>query len=501
MVIWGSNEKDDKILLALELVHDENKVKIYIFPAASVTEVFYNQMMNLWRNGGPVSFPDDHTVIERELSMTDDLLPADIRVERTDLVNRAKTEWHFVVLSAKLRESYNNEIQQFKEKIENLPQFDDGVWEELKGFWDKVQNQVREKNLFREHADELRDNTNNLFSKLKELRKSLNDEFSKISKQHANTFLDSLKEIEKKVNDGLGLHPIFNELKDLQAKFNNTEFTRSDRSHVWKKLDAAFKLVKEKKFGSSGKDTNSADRVNRRYTGLMSAIKKMENSIIRDKKDIEFQNNRIQTTEGQLEMQIRQAKLSMIQERIKSKEEKLTEMLKTKESVEKKMEQEKKKQEKREAEEAKAKAAKTVKVKPADAKSDNTNAPDKTKADSNKVEAVSQNNDDTKATTKASEVDESKQKTDETNVSRAIKDKPAIPVITVPEGTADSEGSKPEPVETPKEEESVVSALSNTVGEAFEDVFDTVKAAAVVLVDKAEEVVEDLLETNKTEEE
>jgi len=459
MVIWGSNEKDEKILLALELVHDDNKVKIYSFPAASVTEVFYNQMMNLWRNGGPVSFPDNHQIIERELSMTDNLLPADIRVERTDLIDRAKTEWHFVVLSAKLKESYNNEIQDFKDKIASLNHFDDAVWNDLKTFWSKVQNQVREKNLFREHADQLRDNTNELFTKLKSLRKSLNEEFSKISKSQADVFLDTLKNIEKKVNDGLGLHPIFNELKDLQTKFNNTDFTRSDRSHVWKKLDATFKLVKEKKFGKTGKDNNAADRVNKRYTGLMSAIKKMENSIHRDKKDIEFQNNRIQTTEGQLEMQIRQAKLSMIQQRIQSKEDKLAEMLKTKETVEKKLEQEKLKQKKKEAQQQ-AQAAKQ--------------APKPVEKDQNqsKSQVISKETEQTKTGPGEAKANSSETKTSEI-ASKLIKE---------------------------KSDESVLGALGNTIGEALEDTFDTIKAAAFVLTEKVEETVDDIVNATAEEE-
>lgn len=479
MVIWGSNEKDEKVLLALELIHDENKVKIYSFPAPSVTEVFYNQMMNLWRNGGPVSFPENHEVIVRELSMNDDLLPAEIRVERTDLINRAKTEWHFVVLSAKLRESYNNEIQDFKEKIESLSQFDDALWTDLKGFWGKVQNQVREKNLFREHADELRDNTNELFTKLKSLRKSLNEEFAKVSKQHAEGFLETLKNIEKKVNDGLGLHPIFNELKDLQNKFNNTDFTRSDRSHVWKKLDGAFKLVKEKKFGNSGKDNNSADRINKRYTGLMSAIKKMENSIHRDKKDIEFQNNRIQTTEGQLEMQIRQAKLSMIQERIRSKEEKLSEMLKTKETVEKKLEQEKQKQKKREAQQAEA-ASKNA-AKQVAAKETKKTAIEVNEKNSHKEKAKATD------TAKDTSVEDDAAKTKKEETKSEKKNEPKTP------STSNIE-QKPTP------DESILGALGNTIGEALEDTFDTIKAAAVVLTDKVEEVVEEIVKPSSEEE-
>lgn len=482
MVIWGSNEKDEKILLALELIHDENKVKIYSFPAASVTEVFYNQMMNLWRNGGPVSFPENHEVIVRELSMTDNLLPAEIRVDRTDLINRAKTEWHFVVLSAKLRESYNNEIQDFKEKIENLSQFDDALWNDLKGFWGKVQNQVREKNLFREHADELRDNTNDLFTKLKSLRKSLNEEFAKISKQHAEGFLETLKNIEKKVNDGLGLHPIFNELKDLQNKFNNTDFTRSDRSHVWKKLDGAFKLVKEKKFGSSGKDNNSADRINKRYTGLMSAIKKMQNSIHRDKKDIEFQNNRIQTTEGQLEMQIRQAKLSMIQERIRSKEEKLSEMLKTKETVEKKLEQEKQKQKKREVQQAEA-AAKD-KAKQATKKQ----SPEKSKDNV----GTTQKQDNKEAVSAKSSPDVKIEVAEKKDAKAVIEDKQNKVQAAAPPSTPEQMSSS--------SDDSILGALGNTIGEAIEDTFDTIKAAAVVLTNKVEEAVDDIVKSSSEEE-
>lgn len=347
IVLWGANEKDEKLLLAIELLEKENQVGIYTFKEEIATEEFYNKMMNIWRDGGEVPFPDGHEYISRELKMADSILPDNLKTERTDIINRAKTEWHFVVLSNKLSESLKDEVQELRERIENLTEFDNGVWEEMKGFWSKVQTQVREKNLFREHANELRNNTNELFDKMKTLKKALDSEFQTISETHLKTFMEKLDDIEDRITKGLGLQPIFNELKNLQSQFRDTDFTRRDRNKVWKKLDGAFKKIKAKKYGSKEGDSSALSRLQRRYEGLLAAIGKMETSINRDKKEIDFQNKRINNTDGQLEAQLRQAKLAMINERINSKEEKLKEMHKTKGELESKIEAEKKREEKR----------------------------------------------------------------------------------------------------------------------------------------------------------
>jgi len=347
IVLWGANEKDEKLLLAIELLEKENQIGIHTFSESIATEEFYNKMMNIWRDGGQVPFPEEHEYLVRELKMAEGILPDNLKTERTDIVNRAKTEWHFVVLSNKLSESLKEEVQEIKERIENLTEFDISIWEEMKGFWSKVQSQVRDKNLFREHANDLRNSTNELFDKMKALKKVMDSEFQTISEGHLKTFIQKLEDIEERISKGLGLQPIFNELKNLQNQFRDTEFTRKDRNKVWKKLDAAFKNVKRKKFGDNQNDSSALSRLQRRYDGLLAAIGKMETSINRDKKEIDFQNKRINNTDGQLEAQLRQAKLAMIDERIKSKEVKLTEMLKTKGELQVKIESERQREEKR----------------------------------------------------------------------------------------------------------------------------------------------------------
>jgi hypothetical protein len=44
LVLWGSNEKDEKLLVALELLEKENVVNIFTFPENVATEDFYKSM-------------------------------------------------------------------------------------------------------------------------------------------------------------------------------------------------------------------------------------------------------------------------------------------------------------------------------------------------------------------------------------------------------------------------------------------------------------------------
>ena len=366
IVLWGTNEKDEKLLIALSLNAKANKVDLYTIPAAEATEEFYNLMNNQWRSGEEIDFPESHTHEERPLSMGDSLLPENILVERTDVVARAQTEWHFVVLSSKLYQAYRSEVDELKEKIDNAKTFEKEVWEELKSFWSKVQTQINEQNIFRDHGEKLREHSNALFSEMKKLRKSVDEEYKKRSKEFMTKFMENLETIEEKVTSGLSLQPLFNELKNIQQEYRNTPFTKDDRQKVWDRLDKAFKTIKEKKYGpnKAGDNRPSAlNRVTRRYEGLMKAIEKMQRSIDRDKRDLSYEDRRIKETGGQLEAQIRQAKVKMIEVRVASKTEKLDDMLKTKVELEAKIEKEKVREEKRAEQEKKKEAAEKVKEK------------------------------------------------------------------------------------------------------------------------------------------
>ena len=333
---WCKNANDEKFLLALELIPETNMVKCMQFKDEDITDNLIEELNSKWKNHEEIELPV-HEVKETELKV-DTIIPEGLIPEKESDISVKVNEWNFIVLSAKLYQSYKSELDELKDRIDRTNQFDKGIWENLKSFWSKVQDQLREKNLFREHGNLLKEVTNELFSKLKELRTQMDKEFNLESGKNKQSLYGELDLIDEKIKEGKRLQAVFDELKKIQQRLKNLKLNKEDRSKVWERIDKAFKEVKEKKFGSSGQvgGASALERLEKRYKGLIEAIKKMENSINRDKSDLEYQNNRNKSFVNQLEAQINIAKIAMIEERIRSKSEKLAEMNKTRADLEKK---------------------------------------------------------------------------------------------------------------------------------------------------------------------
>ena len=365
IVIGATNEKEEKLLVTLELKPKENKVEIWSIPDKDVTDQLESDLIGKWKKGETVALPESATQIDRPLSISDSILPDEYKVYKgSDILRRSKTEWPVVVLSYKLHDLYENELGELKTKVDSMSSFSNDVFNELKGFWGKVQDQIRDRSLLQNHSENLRSSTNDLFDELKKMRSALDKEFRSSSATLKKTFMEKLEAIEKQVEGGR-LSKLFDELKDIQNDFKGKKFTKDDRSQIWNRLDAAFKIVKDKKYGPNANNGGggAADRLQKRYDGLINAMDKMERSINRDKKDLAFQNKRINNTDGQLEAQLREAKLAMINERIRSKEEKLADMNKTKAELDTRLAAQQAKEAKKEVEkEIKNKIAQDIQV-------------------------------------------------------------------------------------------------------------------------------------------
>ncbi|MBP8726206.1 MAG: hypothetical protein KBF37_04595 [Saprospiraceae bacterium] len=349
LVIWGTNNNEERVLLAISLNADENKVDIWSISEADITEDFYNQMMSHWRVGSDLDFPGSaaHRVIE--LTMADTILPDDLKVEKSDVVQRAQMEWHFVVLSTKLYKNFKNQLEDLSDKIKRLEEFDENLWNELRDLWAGVQQHIFDKNILRDHSDSLREKSNALFDELKKLRKARQSVMSQKSRDLAQQFSDKLSAITAKIESGAVIKPLIDEMIAIQKDIKQRGLLRKDFEALLARINENFNLIRSKRESRPQhrhQDEGAADKFNKRYEGLLGAIKRLEDSIAFERKNIDFENRRIAVTDGQLEAQIRVAKIRMIEERLKSKEAKLEELLATREKLDRQQASMKKREEK-----------------------------------------------------------------------------------------------------------------------------------------------------------
>ncbi|TXF85032.1 hypothetical protein FUA23_20930 [Neolewinella aurantiaca] len=363
IAVWGRNAQEQRVLITIELQVSDNIVRIQTYPEKVVSDDVFKSFMDKWRKSEEVELPEPDRVIARELSVTEGLLPDDLRAEQTDMILRAQTEWHYHVLSDKLAQTYKNELAEIEDRIERASEYSSDLWNQAKTFWQKVQSQLQDKTLLREQGNDIRKRVDKSFAKLKEMREVLNEKYKEESVKHVAKFNALLEDAEKRIGEGTHLNKVFNDLRDIQKKFHNVKFTKEDRDVIYSRIDAAFKSVKEKRGQGGGKENRNAGRTQARLDGLQKAMDRMKSGIGRDENDLKFERRRIEKTNGQLEKQIREAKVVMIESRIASKQLKLDDMEKTKAMLVKKIEQEKVKEEKRAKKAAERAAAEAAKAK------------------------------------------------------------------------------------------------------------------------------------------
>ncbi|CAA6812520.1 MAG: Unknown protein [uncultured Aureispira sp.] len=335
LVLWGTKgteENAQKVLMALELNPETNKVKSWFFEGEEASEEFSKALMEQWRKGQAVAFPEGVVAQEAPLSASTGLVPEDIITDKTELLARTQTEWIFIVLSTKLYKNYQVELEELQEEVDALKSYSKDMWGRMKDFWAKVQMQIGEQNLFREHTNNLRGRTNEMFAQLKKMRSQEDAKFESEATDNYNKLVAILEPIELLIEkESADLQKAFDKLKTLQQNFKNAKLTRTLRSKLWDRIDDAFKKVKAKRSPNSSPE----GRLTRRIEGLKVAIDKMEKSIGRDKKELSIQNDKINSGDvSQLETQLREVRAKLIRERIDSKSKKLEDMYNTMKDLE-----------------------------------------------------------------------------------------------------------------------------------------------------------------------
>ncbi len=338
-VFTGRNEADLPILVGMELQLSQKQVELLVFPREGLSEDFVKSMHEVWEKGQNLEWPIEPQQIIRPAG-EEHLLPLEIKADRPEIISRLQNEWTLKLLSYKLYESINEEISALQQKLESLGDYSQELWDKAKQTWDQVGNHAQDFNLSKNHASELRDRINKLFEQLKKQREGGQAEFEKASASLKQTYEQHLASFQDKLKENHRVNELFDQLKNLQKEIKDARLTHRDRRSLWKALDDSYAFLKNQK------ENLFQSHLGNRIKGLEDAMKKIQSSIDRDRGNMDFEGRKILDGRiGQLEHQLRATRIKVMEDRIKSKEEKLSDMYRTLQSLKKKEAQQRKKHE------------------------------------------------------------------------------------------------------------------------------------------------------------
>ena len=369
-VTWGTLE-DTRRLFTFELNADEAQIIRRVVPATASTEELLQTIMNAWNNRTTMPFPEGTSSERIPLQASGTIVPDGAEVEDKVRVASAEREWPFDIVSAQLRRQFRAEFEELHDVVGNLTAFDEGIFERLKGVWNKVQSELTNKVLRYEHTHDLRKLSDELFVKMKKLRRGKEKAVRSKSKELKKDFREILAGAQTRLEKKQNLRSLFNDLKKIQDAVSKASLSRDDRNSLRKSIDELFKATKSE-INATGEDagilTEQRVRLEKRLNGLIGAIKRMKHSVHKDNQDIYYENRRIQQAGNQLAEQLGAAKMIMLRERAESKQVKLDDMLATEADLQKRLDKIKKREEKALSKRQEKKAENAVPVASTDGK-------------------------------------------------------------------------------------------------------------------------------------
>jgi uncharacterized coiled-coil DUF342 family protein len=352
-VFSGHDEHDVPVWVAMSLHLREKQVEFLLYPKAALDAEQTRALREDWAAGKEVALPGEPARLTQSAE-GDHLLPETLRADEPEMLRRVQNEWTLKLLSYKLYESIGDEVTNLQATLQQAGGYSQALWDKAKQTWDQVGNHAQDFNLSKKHAGELRDRLNGLFNELKKLREEGQDQLSEASASLRVQYEQRLGELKGAMEEGKAkVNQLFDQLKGLQKEVKDAQLTHRDRRKLWRDLDGAFNRLKEEK--QQLWHSHLANRI----TGLEKAVERMQSSIDRDRRQIDFEARKLEGGRiGQLEHQLRQTRLKVMEDRIRSKEEKLADMHRTLQNLRKKEAAQRKAAEKRQAEEAAAAQAK-----------------------------------------------------------------------------------------------------------------------------------------------
>ncbi len=338
-ITWGTLDEARR-LFTFELEAEDAHIIRRTLPAEGSSEAMMQTVINAWMQHTTIDFPEGTTRERIPFAATGSIVPEGAEVEDKVLVASAEREWPFAVVSSLMSRQFRGELEELRDVVDGLEAFDDNLYERIKATWAKIQNEVSEKALLHEHLGSLRTLSDEMFARMKQLRRGENRQRNNESKGVKKEYVAELAQAQTQLEEKRDLRKLFNQLRNIQDRLNKASMSREDRDALRKRLDELFKATKSEinaTGANAGVLSSKRAGLESRLKGLEGAIHRMRYSVERDNKDMWYEGQRADRANNQLAEQLAMAKLTMIGDKAKSKAARLDDMLATEAELRKKL--------------------------------------------------------------------------------------------------------------------------------------------------------------------
>ena len=285
------------------------------------------QLQKNWVEGQAFEFPKTTIEVAPNLN-AESILPDDIRSDESGKIRAKQNEWAYTLLTAKLWESYLNELDELKKKSTELTQYDRSLFDDAKSFWERVLEHRKERDISQEALDKIKDDVNAIFEKLKTFRKTESAEFESASTKFREEVVAKLDDLKSRATEKANFKALLEEFKTIQNDSRKNRYSKSDDALLRKLFDSVFQYV------NAQRNLFFSDMTASRVKGLNDVIDRLASTLSRDKRDLEYMLKKGDNSKASsLEMQLTKLKVNMLNETIASKEEKLKDIRQTLEKL------------------------------------------------------------------------------------------------------------------------------------------------------------------------
>lgn len=328
---WALSEKDEKILIALELNTQTLQVEIKSILSTFLPNNIGDKILNNWVAGEDVEFPAE-TIISHSSFTDESILPNNIKVDgKSGAIRQLQNEWSYLLLSIKLFEQFSLQLDEIKLKAAELKTFNNDLFEEAKQFWESVLEYRKEKEISQDKLNVIKSEINLVFDHLKHLKDNMLKEKDENSERIKKSVDEQLSVVISKLDEKtVHFKSLMDELRNIQNKLKSQDVKREIKNTLFDNIQTCFEKVKTKRDEVLGGGNNS------RLEGLKQVADRMLKSLELDKKDLDYNQKKLDIANNKLEQQLREAKMKVLIDKIESKEEKLKDINLTLSKLEKK---------------------------------------------------------------------------------------------------------------------------------------------------------------------